>query len=211
MKIIVLFLSLAFLFLSTVATCTTDTPNKEFPTIKDTEGNPLNKNSRYFIVSATWGAGGGGVKLANLGNQDQNNCPTSVVQSRNDLDDGKAVYIIPNHHKHDIITEKSTVHIKFYLDSPTCSDYAMWKVDNFPEPAEKYPISTGRSRNMNVQFQIRSLSDSTYKLVFCPQGNKLTCQNVGIASENGFNRLVLTENAKAFVFKNEKRIGMSIV
>ncbi|XP_049355599.1 cysteine protease inhibitor 3-like [Solanum verrucosum] len=110
----------------------------------------------------------------------------------------------------------STVNIKFYLDSPTCSHFTMWMVDDFPKPADQlYTISTGEqlidSVNLNNRFQIKSLGGSTYKLVFCPYGEKFTCQNVGIADENGYNRLVLTENEKAFVFKKDERIGMAIV
>ncbi|XP_049398955.1 21 kDa seed protein-like [Solanum stenotomum] len=217
MKIILLLLfSLAFLLLFTLASSTNNIPNQAFRTIRDTKGNPLNKNSRYFIVSAIRGAGGGGVRLANLGNQGQNDCPTSVVQSRNDLDNGIAVYITPHDTKYDIISEMSTVNIKFYLDSPTCSHFTMWMVDDFPKPVDQlYTISTGEqlidSVNLNNRFQIKSLGGSTYKLVFCPYGEKFTCQNVGIADENGYNRLVLTENEKAFVFKKDERIGMAIV
>jgi len=92
----------------------------------------------------------------------------------------------------------------------------MWMVDDFPKPVDQlYTISTGEqlinSVNLNNRFQIKSLGGSTYKLVFCPYGEKFTCQNVGIADENGYNRLVLTENAKAFVFKKDERIGMAIV
>ncbi|KAG5573272.1 hypothetical protein H5410_063038 [Solanum commersonii] len=193
MKIILLLLfSLAFLLLFTLASSTNNIPNQAFRTIRDIEGNPLNKNSRYFIVSPISGGGGGGVRLANLGNQGQNDCPTSVVQSHNDLDNGIAVYITPHDPKYDIISEMSTVNIKFYLDSPTCSHFTMWMVDDFPKP-------------------IKSLGGSTYKLVFCPYGEKFTCQNVGIADENGYNRLVLTENAKAFVFQKDEKIGMAIV
>uniref|UniRef100_A0A0V0H1W7 Putative ovule protein n=1 Tax=Solanum chacoense TaxID=4108 RepID=A0A0V0H1W7_SOLCH len=110
----------------------------------------------------------------------------------------------------------STVNIKFYLDSPTCSHFTMWMVDDFPKPTDQlYTISTGEqlidSVNLSNRFQIKSLGGSTYKLVFCPYGEKFTCQNVGIADENGYNRLVLTEKAKAFVFEKDERIGMAIV
>ncbi|KAH0705367.1 hypothetical protein KY290_012106 [Solanum tuberosum] len=160
MKIILLLLfSLAFLLLFTLASSTNNIPNQAFRTIRDIEGNPLNKNSRYFIVSAIWGAGGGGVRLANLGNQGQNDCPTSVVQSHNDLDNGIAVYITPHDPKYDIISEMSTVNIKFYLDSPTCSHFTMWMVNDFPKPADQlYTISTDKDNGPRTTNDVKLIN-----------------------------------------------------
>lgn len=88
MKIILVLFSLAFFPLSTLATFTTNTPNQAFRIIHDLEGKPLNKSSRYFIVSTITGVGSGGMELANLENQEQNKCPTLVMQAHGDLDNG---------------------------------------------------------------------------------------------------------------------------
>ncbi|MCD7469301.1 hypothetical protein HAX54_008235 [Datura stramonium] len=74
MKIILLLLSLAFLPLSTLATCTSDAPNQLLRVVHDIDGRPL-KSARYFIHSASWGAGGEGVLLANIGHQEHDTCP----------------------------------------------------------------------------------------------------------------------------------------
>lgn len=91
MKIIFLLFSLALVPLSALATCTTDTPNQLLRAVHDTDGYPLQVNTRYFVFSSCWGAGGGGVRLANIGDQEENACPTAVVQSRSDLDKGEYV------------------------------------------------------------------------------------------------------------------------
>ncbi|XP_019234163.1 PREDICTED: 21 kDa seed protein-like, partial [Nicotiana attenuata] len=196
------------------ATCTTDTPNQLLRAVHDTDGNPLQVNTRYFIFSAIRGAGGGGVRLANLGDQEENACPTAVVQSRSDLDKGIAVYFRPKEPRHQEIVESSSLNINFYLDYYECANLTVWKVDNYPKPPKHNTISTaaklGNPLDVNSWFQIKSLGGSTYKLVFCPYGEKFTCQNVGIAEENGYNRLVLAENAKAFVFIKHGGIGKAV-
>ncbi|XP_060173217.1 latex serine proteinase inhibitor-like [Lycium barbarum] len=210
MKIILLLFSLAFLPLSTLATCTNDDPNQLLRYVLDTDGHPLNKNTRYFINSAIWGAGGGGVFLANIGYQEHNVCPKSVVQSPNDLDNGLGVYFKPKDLKRQKIVESSPVNIIFYLDTYLCANLTVWKVDHYPKPAKLYTLSTGAKKgnplDVNSWFQIKSLGGSTYKLVFCPYGEEFTCQNIGIVEQNGYRRLVLTKEPKAFVFIKDKRI-----
>ncbi|XP_009588833.1 latex serine proteinase inhibitor [Nicotiana tabacum] len=210
MKTVLLFLSLAFLPFSALATCSTDIPNQLLRVVKDLKGHPLDKNARYFIVSAFNGAGGGGVRLANLGGQEENTCLTSVVQSPRDTDEGIAVYFKPKEPKHQQIVESASLNINFYLDYIKCANLTVWKVDHYPKPAEHYTISTGAKLanplDVNSWFQIKSLG-SSYKLVFCPYGETFTCHNVGIVNESGYRRLVLTENAKAFVFIKDCRVG----
>ena len=211
MKTVLLFLSLAFLPFSALATCSTDIPNQLLRVVKDLKGHPLDKNARYFIVSAFNGAGGGGVRLANLGGQEENTCLTSVVQSPRDTDEGIAVYFKPKEPKHQQIVESSSLNINFYFDSNKCANLTVWKVDNYPIPRKYSTISTGAKLgnplDVNSWFQIKPLGGSTYKLVFCPYGEEFTCQNVGITEENGYRRLVLTENAKAFVFIKHGGLG----
>ncbi|OIT35460.1 hypothetical protein A4A49_60422 [Nicotiana attenuata] len=128
-----------------------------------------------------------------------------------DLDKGIAVYFRPKEPKHQEIVESSSLNINFYLDYYECANLTVWKVDNYPKPPKHNTISTGAKLgnplDVNIWFQIKSLGGSTYKLVFCPYGEKFTCQNVGIAEENGYSRLVLAENAKAFVFIKHGGIG----
>ncbi|PHU18379.1 hypothetical protein BC332_14074 [Capsicum chinense] len=140
MKTILLFLSLAIILpLSALATCaTTDTPtNQVWLGVRDTNGKPLNASNRYWIIPAYHTMDIGGVRLANLDDQQQTTtCPTSVVLSNLPKDDGIAV---------DNLVSKwppilHTISTGAKLGIP--NDVSSW-------------------------FQIKHLADRKYKLVFC--------------------------------------------
>ncbi|MCD7469302.1 hypothetical protein HAX54_008236, partial [Datura stramonium] len=102
---------------------------------------PSTKALGTLYIRAIWGVGGRGVLLANIGHQEHDTCPTSVVQSPDELVQGLGVYFKPKDSKD--------------------------QVDHYPKPAENYTISTGAKLgeplDVNSWFQIKSLSDSTYK------------------------------------------------
>ncbi|KAM3345095.1 hypothetical protein P3S68_024804 [Capsicum galapagoense] len=218
MKTILLFLSLAIILpLSALATCaTTDTPtNQVWLGVLDTNGKPLNASNRYWIRPAYTTMDIGGVRLANLDDQQQTTtCPTSVVLSNLPKDDGIAVYFTPkNPNKYQLILASSPLNIHFYFDYPLCSNFAVWKVDNLVSkwPPILHTISTGAKlgnpNDLSSWFQIKPLGRN-YKLVFCLQGTSY-CQNIGIVPQSGYHRLVLSKNPKPFVFKLDDRIGMA--
>ncbi|KAM3268177.1 miraculin-like [Capsicum chacoense] len=217
--LILLFLSLAIILpLSALATCaTTDTPNNQaWIDVRDTNGKPLNASNRYWIRPAYTTMDTGGSRLANLDDQQQTTtCPTSVVLSNLPTDDGIAVYFIPkNPNKYQLILASSPLNIHFYFDSPLCSNFTVWKVDNLVPPLlPPLPntISTGAKlgnpNDLSSWFQIKPLGRN-YKLVFCLEGTTY-CQNIGIVPQSGYHRLVLSKNPKPFVFKLDDRIGMA--
>ncbi|PHU18380.1 hypothetical protein BC332_14075 [Capsicum chinense] len=213
--LILLFLSLAIILpLSALATCaTTDTlDNQVLINVLDTNGNPLNKSSRYWITPAYYTMNGGGVRVVNLGSdlQQTTMCPTSVVQSHSPTDDGIAVYFTPKNPKYEKIVVSTPLNIHFYFDYPLCRNLTVWKVDNLVTELP-HTISTGAKlgnpNDLSSWFQIKPLGRN-YKLVFCLQGESY-CQNIGIVSQSGYHRLVLSKNPKPFVFKLDDRIGMA--
>ncbi|XP_060170847.1 21 kDa seed protein-like [Lycium barbarum] len=112
------------------------------------------------------------------------------------------------------IRENAVINIKFDLDTHSCANLTVWKIDNYPKPVEPYTTSTGAELgnplDVNSWFQIWPLVSSMYKIVFCPE--KFHCENVGVSGNSvGYWRLALQANPKAFVFKRDKRIGMEIV
>ncbi|XP_016574411.1 miraculin-like [Capsicum annuum] len=160
---------------------------------------------------------GGGIRVANLGSdlQQTTMCPTSIVQSHLPTDDGIAVYFIPKNPKHQKIVESTPINIHFYFDYPNlCSNLTVWKVDNLASafPPLPHTISTGAQlRNPNdvsTRFQIWPHDSDNYKLAFCLESTNY-CQDIDLIPENEYNRLVLSENPKLFVFKLDDRIGMA--
>nr|CAC19831.1 hypothetical protein [Avicennia marina] len=92
--------------------------------VLDIEGNELQAGSKYYMVSAIWGAGGGGVTLRLTGND---RCPVTVGQEGSDLRNGLPVSFQPANSEETVVRVSTQLNIKFEVSVP-CANSTVWRV-----------------------------------------------------------------------------------
>ncbi|WMV57955.1 hypothetical protein MTR67_051340, partial [Solanum verrucosum] len=114
--------------------------------VLDIDGKPLNASRRYHILLTYYIMKGGGVRFSNMGDQPQNTCPTSVVQSQNVTDYGITIHFMPKYRAYEHIVAYSPLNIRLYLDylNP-CPNLIVWKIYHLGEVVQPngHTISTG--------------------------------------------------------------------
>ncbi|KAM3319396.1 miraculin [Capsicum chacoense] len=223
MKRLVLLISLAHLVLSFPSSCSSaaTTPNQLLQVVRDINGDIVKSNARYFLMSSVRGVDGfGGVRRGPTINGAGNAnfvCPFQVVQSPRDLDRGMPVIFKPKAGKQVEITESTDVNIEFYLDNPTAKcNNTVWEVEGFP--GHYYPMflstngKAGNPSELATWFQIKKADSSSYKLVFCPFGGSLLCNDIGIQVVDEQRRLAASaDHPFNFVFIKDPYIGINSI
>ncbi|MFI3449542.1 Kunitz family serine protease inhibitor, partial [Klebsiella pneumoniae] len=154
----------------------------------DVNGKEVKANQDYYIVSAIWGAGGGGLNLSPGRNE---LCPLDVFQEGSDMQRGSPLRFSA-HTNTDIIYEAMDLNVKFSTEKTTrCNEPTVWKVDNYDESRGEWFVTTGgvegnpgRQTLQNwFKFErIGSTLTGMYKIVHCPSVCKSCvhlCENVG--------------------------------
>ncbi|GAU17025.1 hypothetical protein TSUD_37830 [Trifolium subterraneum] len=159
--------------------------------VKDTNGNPILADVKYFIWPNSFSTGGG-LRIGDTRESWQSDeCPSTVLQDFSQNDD----HGLP---------------IKFTILETSNSG------NSFPLPWVAIGDSNWNKRIMEGFFKIQKHSTG-YKLVFCstdPFAPEDSCFDVGRYRDEKGNRLVLTENNDPFnlVFiADNSRSGRSVV
>ncbi|XP_052174529.1 kunitz trypsin inhibitor 5-like [Diospyros lotus] len=172
----------------------------------DISGDKVLPGKNYFIVSAIWGAGGGGLSLIPGKNEI---CLRDVVQLSSDLQRGLSLYFQPlNGTATDYIYESTDLNIVFttFSEVKLCTAPRVWKVDDFDPSTEQWFITTtgdirkpGPLTSLNwFKVEKHSVLDRVYKINHCPASEGL-CKDVGIYYTEGTRRLALSETPFIFV------------
>ncbi|KAH9724993.1 Kunitz trypsin inhibitor 5 [Citrus sinensis] len=149
----------------------------------DVHGNKVESTIKYYIVSAIWGAGGGGVSLHGGRN---GYCPLDVIQLPSDMQNGIELTLSP-YNNSTIVRESTDLNLRFSVllsGRDYCNEQPLWKVDNYDAASGKWFITTGGL-------------DGIYKIVHCPsvcESCVKLCHNVGRSFEDGVRRLVLVRD-----------------
>nr|GLL45548.1 Sporamin B [Ipomoea trifida] len=171
--------------------------------VLDTDGNELRPGQDYYVTSATWGAGGGGVKLAGLDSQSA--CPSDVIVSRNSFDLGNPITLTPADPNATEVSPSTYQSFSFNMASnKACQDKLSWGVQ-YDRRSGQYIIKTGEFvENLSNQFKIEAAQPSlnAYKLTYCQFGSD-KCYNLGKYTDrwSRATRLALSNNPYVVVFK----------
>uniref|UniRef100_UPI0035F21CDE 21 kDa seed protein-like n=1 Tax=Durio zibethinus TaxID=66656 RepID=UPI0035F21CDE len=175
--------------------------------VLDTDGDELRAGEQYYVVSAIWGGGGGGLALGRLTNQQ---CPEIVVQRRSDLDNGIPVVFYNLDSNDDTVRVSTDLNVEFVpIRDRLCLTSTVWKVDNYDTSTGKWWVTTdgviGNPGPHTLQswFKIES-GNLGYKFNFCPsvcESCITLCSDIGRYGNDGQMRLALAESGWPFVFK----------
>nr|NP_001274866.1 Kunitz-type enzyme inhibitor P4E1 precursor [Solanum tuberosum]AAL99260.1 Kunitz-type enzyme inhibitor P4E1 precursor [Solanum tuberosum]AIT42154.1 Kunitz-type inhibitor A [Solanum tuberosum]BAC23032.1 cathepsin D inhibitor [Solanum tuberosum] len=179
--------------------------------VLDTNGNELNPNSSYRIISTFWGALGGDVYLGKSPNSDAP-CPDGVFRYNSDVGPrGTPVRFIPLSGAN--ICEDQLLNIQFNIPTPKlCVSYTIWKVGNLNALLRTMLLETGGTIGQadSSYFKIVKSSKIGYNLLYCPLTpiicplcpDDLFCAKVGVVIQNGKRRLALVnENPLDVLFQ----------
>ncbi|XWS50807.1 hypothetical protein CRYUN_Cryun12cG0120500 [Craigia yunnanensis] len=180
--------------------------------VLDIDGEELRTGVQYYVVSAIWGAGGGGLAL---GRSNKQPCPEIVVQRRSG-DDGIPVTFSNVDTNDNIVRPLSDVNIEFLPIRPKlCSTSTVWKLDNYDNSTGKWWVTTDGVKGnpgpntLTSWFKIEKSGGLGYKFSYCPsvcQSCTTLCSDIGRYGDDGQVRLALSnDQGWPFIFKKAAR------
>ncbi|CAA0843349.1 Kunitz family trypsin and protease inhibitor protein [Striga hermonthica] len=167
--------------------------------VLDITGQEVQAGVPYHIISAIWGAGGGGLTMSDVRNL---TCPLDVTQTPNDLLWGLPVAFHPANYSDEVV-RLSTDH-NFEFDAVTvCVSSNVWRLA-FDNSILRFYITTGGELGnpgrwtLNNWFKIEA-QGSNYKLVFCPTvcpTCRPVCGDLTIYVDGPYRRLVMAQTGE---------------
>ncbi|KAK6261432.1 hypothetical protein QUC31_007248 [Theobroma cacao] len=186
--------------------------------VLDTDGEELRTGVEYYVVSALWAAGGGGLALGRSRNQ---SCPDIVVQRRSELDYGIPVIFSPVKPNDVFIRVSTDLIIEFVpLRDSLCLTTAVWKLDDYDQSTGKWWVIAGRvagdagPHTFPNWFKIEKNGVFGYKFTYCPSvcdSCTTLCSDIGRYEDNGQIRLGLGDQGWPFVFTKATRAIKQVV
>ncbi|XVE58839.1 hypothetical protein DITRI_Ditri04bG0201300 [Diplodiscus trichospermus] len=186
--------------------------------VLDSDGDELQAGAEYYVISAIWGAGGGGLALGRTTNQ---SCPEIVVQRPFDRDYGIPVIFSNSDTNDDVIRLSTDINIEFIpLRDRLCLTSTVWKLDNYdPSTGQWWVTTDGVKGNPGPNtlmswFKIEKVGEFWYKFKFCPSVCKLCitlCSDIGRYGDDGQIRLALSHHGWPFWFKKARSTIKQVV
>ncbi|MDT3479962.1 Kunitz-type protease inhibitor, partial [Salmonella enterica] len=175
----------------------------------DISGNALKPGTPYYITSAIWGAGGGGLfplMRPRICPRCRFCCPLNVAQKSSDLDKGHPVIMSPSDSSEEVVHLLTDVKIEFTGHVPDGGS-PIWKLDRADSNGHRYVTLNGDPNNSidaNNWFKIDKMGRIGYKLLYCPSVAGTVadgpCGSLGISFEDGNRWLVLSDQPFGVVF-----------
>ncbi|KAK8572085.1 hypothetical protein V6N13_047702 [Hibiscus sabdariffa] len=196
-------LFLLFIFSITQSSFLFGVANATGDAVLDRNGDKVLTGVRYYVVSAIWGAGGGGLAI---GRESGRKCPEVVVQRRFDLDNGSPVVFSNANPGDGVVRVSSDVRVKFVGPRDRlCPTSTVWKVQGEGESSGNRWVELGGSEGepgcdtAESWFKIdKAFIDGTYKFKYCPSAcdsSATSCYEIERAVDtDGQVRLALTDS-----------------
>ncbi|XP_010683390.2 kunitz trypsin inhibitor 5 [Beta vulgaris subsp. vulgaris] len=183
--------------------------------VLDTEGRPLRAKSRYYILPASQGQGGG----ITVSQKNQTTlCPLYVSQESQEIYLGLSVWFLPSKHNQRLIYISSDINILFNMVN-MCLQSAAWKLTIDHTTWRKYVATGGAIGNPGEEtvsswFKIEKVKsgsyeyDYNYKIMYCPNVCSfcmVICGDVGVfVQDDGTRLLGLSDRPFYVMFKKAK-------
>ncbi|KAI4347376.1 hypothetical protein L6164_008192 [Bauhinia variegata] len=178
---------LAFFFLFAFATANS---------LRDTDGEPLRNGGSYYVIPAFRGMGGG-LTLTKVGRE---TCPRTVIQASSEVSYGLPVRF-SSPLMIAILTSGMNVNIEFTAAPPCTPKQPLWHV---PQDSElKGSVKIGTDARLQGEFQIRRVSEDTYKLMYCPLF-AVACRDLGIVFDEEGNRRLVVRDGNPLIVRFKK-------